>query len=58
MLGIYASHYIFIDLLSPIDKRYAGDILWDVTFLSAVFFLSYVTALVCSKFQLTKKLVF
>jgi surface polysaccharide O-acyltransferase-like enzyme len=57
VLGIYASHYIFIDLLSPIDKRYAGDILWDVAFVCAVFFLSYVTALGCSKYQLTKKLV-
>jgi surface polysaccharide O-acyltransferase-like enzyme len=57
VLGIYASHFIFVDLLSPLDLLYSGAATWDVLYVVAVFLLSYTLALIFSRHRLTKRLV-
>lgn len=57
VLGIYASHLIFVDLLRPLDFRYPGSATWDVLYVVAVFLLSYTLAWTFSKHRLTKRLV-
>jgi surface polysaccharide O-acyltransferase-like enzyme len=57
VLGIYASHLVFVDLLMPLDRRFRGSPLWDILFVVAVFTLSYALVLVMSRFRLTRRLV-
>ena len=57
VLGIYASHFIFIELLHPLERRYAGNATWDIFYVVAVFLLSYALSLLFSRHQLTKRLV-
>lgn len=57
VLGIYASHMIFVDLLRPLDRHYSGNSIWDVTYLIVVFFLSLALSLILLRYRFTKKLV-
>jgi len=57
VLGIYASHYIFVDLLRPIDKQFAGNWLWSLVYIAAVFLLSYLLVRVLAMFSVTRKIV-
>lgn len=41
VLGIYASHMIFLDLLDPLDERLAGGVVWSLIHVAAIFMLSY-----------------
>jgi surface polysaccharide O-acyltransferase-like enzyme len=55
-LGIYAVHFIFVDLLRPIDKV-SDDIVWEVGYVVVVLALSILTSLALSKNKITKKIV-
>jgi surface polysaccharide O-acyltransferase-like enzyme len=55
-LGIYAVHYIFIDLLLPIDES-TDAIFWELGFVMLVFALSLLTTLLLAKNTLTQKIV-
>lgn len=57
VLGIYASHYIFVDLLRPANRYFAGSQIWTLVYICIVFFLSYKLSITMSKYSLSKKLV-
>lgn len=57
VLGIYACHFLYVDLLRPIDDAYHGAPLWGVTYVTLVFLLSLVTAAGLSKLSITRRLV-
>lgn len=38
--GIFLTHFIFIDLLQPIDRRFSGQIGWEIAQPVLVFLLS------------------
>ncbi|MEQ1546539.1 acyltransferase [Methyloglobulus sp.] len=52
-LGIYAIHYIFVDLLNVIDKKMNSP-LWEVGYVFIVLILSVLSTLVLAKFQFTR----
>jgi len=56
-LGIYLSHYIFIDLLKPIDRIYSGYAAWELSYPILVFIISYMFAMFLSRLHFTKNLV-
>jgi surface polysaccharide O-acyltransferase-like enzyme len=55
-LGIYAVHYVFIDILKPFDEK-TNTVLWELSYVFIVFSLSYITVKVLANFSLTKKTV-
>jgi len=55
-LGIYAVHFIFVDLLRPIDKTLNSD-LWEAGYVLAVLVLSIVTSLALCKNKITKQII-
>jgi surface polysaccharide O-acyltransferase-like enzyme len=55
-LGIYAVHFIYVDILKVIEKR-IDSVFWEVGYVFIVFFLSLFTTLLFSKMKITKKLV-
>lgn len=57
VLGIYASHFIFVEILRPLDNKFAGNGIWDVWYVFAVFVLSYALVSMFSRFHLTRRLV-
>lgn len=57
VLGIYLSHFIFVDLLSPINLLYKGKLFWSFTYPLTVFFLSYFATLLLSKNTVSKHFV-
>lgn len=57
VLGIYASQFIFVDMLKPFDRRFSGEGVWEVLYVVAVFLLSYALALIFSKHRVTRRLV-
>jgi len=57
VLGIYVTHFLFIDLLEPLDKQLTGHALWELAYPVAVFCLSYWTAQMLSRFAFTQRLV-
>jgi surface polysaccharide O-acyltransferase-like enzyme len=56
-LGVYASHFVFVDLLSPLDQMYAGSPWWDIFYTVTVFLLAYFTAHLMSKYRYTRRIV-
>jgi surface polysaccharide O-acyltransferase-like enzyme len=57
VLGIYAAHMVFIDLLKPVDRQFSQSGWWAVFHVVAVFALSYALARLMQKFRLTRRLV-
>ena len=57
VLGIYTSHFIFVELLKPLDRRYTGNAMWEALYVIAVFLLSYMMATILSSHRLTRRLV-
>ncbi|GAO35237.1 hypothetical protein SCT_0621 [Sulfuricella sp. T08] len=57
VLGIYASHFAFVAILKPLDRELSGSSIWDVSYVVAVFFLSYFMTFILSKYRLTRRLV-
>ena len=57
VLGIYTSHYVFVDLFAPFAARFAGHALWDLSYIAIVFFTSYYFSRILANYRLTKILV-
>ncbi|MES2901202.1 MAG: acyltransferase [Pseudomonadota bacterium] len=57
VLGIYASHYIFIDIFRPTNQIFAGNWLWAIAYVVAVFSMSFVLSKLLMRFALTRRLV-
>jgi surface polysaccharide O-acyltransferase-like enzyme len=57
VLGIYASHILFLDLLAPVSKQFTGSTVWSVINTAAVFLLSYMLVLALSRFRATRRFV-
>lgn len=57
VLGIYASHFLFVDLLRPVDHSYHGMIAWDIGYVAIVLVLSLMTTYFLSKIALTRRFV-
>ena len=55
-LGIYASHFIFVDLFRPLDKLYNSAI-WEIGYVFVILILSTFTTHVLSQTKITKRLV-
>lgn len=55
-LGIYAIHYIFIDLFYPFDKQ-TDAVLWEIGYVVLVFFLSSMVTTALSRIRLTRRFV-
>ena len=57
VLGIYASHMVFVALLKPLERQFAGVLGWELVHVPIVFLLAYVTARMLARFRLTRPLV-
>ena len=57
VLGIYAVHYAFVDLLEPLNSILFGSTLWEVGYPISVFLLSVSTAYAMSCFSMTRQIV-
>ena len=55
-LGIYASHFVFVDLFSPLDKLYNFAI-WEIGYVFIILIFSIVTTYLLSKLKITRRLV-
>lgn len=55
-LGIYASHFIFVDLFRPLDKLYNSAI-WEIGYVFIVVVCSISTTYLLSKTRTTRRLV-
>jgi surface polysaccharide O-acyltransferase-like enzyme len=57
VLGIYTSHFIFIELFKPMNRLCEGNVAWALFYPVIVFIFSYILSLGLSKNKLTKFLV-
>lgn len=57
VLGIYASHLIFVDLLRPLDQHFAGSAIWALSYVVIVFLLSYALVRLMASYNVTRSLV-
>lgn len=57
ILGVYASHCLFVDILRPVDYALHGVFAWDFAYIAVVFALSWATTLLLSSFPSTKRFV-
>lgn len=56
VLGIYAVHYVFVDILSPVSQLISNP-LWEIVKVIVILLLSAGTAMLLSKNQYTRKIV-
>jgi surface polysaccharide O-acyltransferase-like enzyme len=57
ILGVYASHYIFVDFLQPIGARFSYGWIWSILLVVLVFVLSSLLARGLAQFSITRKIV-
>lgn len=57
VLGIYVSHFIFVDVLKPLDQRYSDVTAWQIAYPALVFVLSYGLTALLAKQNWAKKYV-
>lgn len=57
VLGVYASHFMFVDLLRPFDRMAAGSLIWDIGYVVLVFFLSLGLAVILARLPGTRRMV-
>jgi surface polysaccharide O-acyltransferase-like enzyme len=57
VLGVYACHFVVIDLLWPLDAAFGGSPLMDIAHLLAVVVLSFAASFALSRWRLTRGLV-
>ncbi|MEC5384637.1 acyltransferase [Uliginosibacterium sp. H3] len=57
VLGIYAIHAIFVDVLKIADERFASSFWWNCAYPVAVFLLSTLAAFVLSRYRVSRRLV-
>ena len=55
-LGIYAIHFVFVDLLKPLDLFFSGP-LWSFVYVSLVLVFSLESTRILSKFNFTREIV-
>ncbi|MDH5728115.1 MAG: acyltransferase [Gammaproteobacteria bacterium] len=55
-LGIYAVHFLFVEILAPIEKRF-DHVLWELSYVLIVLVLSIVVTLWMAKSRFLKKIV-
>jgi surface polysaccharide O-acyltransferase-like enzyme len=55
-LGIYASHFLFVDLFAPIDS-YTNSPIWEIGYVFIVLFCSILFCLALSKTKYMRRLV-
>jgi surface polysaccharide O-acyltransferase-like enzyme len=56
-LGIYASHYLFIDLIRPLGSVVPGGLGWELLFIALVFLSAGLATYALSRLRLTRRLV-
>lgn len=57
VLGIYALHVVFVDLLAPLDRLWSPHPAWEIAYPVIVFLLSTLLARWLSRFSMTRPLV-
>lgn len=57
VLGVYALHVVFVDLLVPLDRFYSPQPAWEIAYPVIVLLLSTLLARWLSRFSLTRSLV-
>ena len=57
VLGIYASHMVFVALLKPLDRQLTGAAWWEVAYVAAVFALAWGTTRALARFRVTRPMV-
>jgi surface polysaccharide O-acyltransferase-like enzyme len=57
VLGIYASHFTFIETLKPLDREFCGNPIWDLIYIGLVLLLSIYVTTIFSNYRLTRNLV-
>jgi len=49
VLGVYAAHFMFVDLLQPLDHLLTGNVAWELVYVALVFLLSLGFAVTLSR---------
>jgi surface polysaccharide O-acyltransferase-like enzyme len=57
VLGIYASHYLFIDLLYPLHVQFAGTPGWEAAYVALVFACALAAAMLLARWAPTRRFV-
>lgn len=57
ILGVYAVHFIFVDLLRPLSDEMSGSPAWEICYPILVFFLSVLAAATLSRNRVTRLFV-
>jgi surface polysaccharide O-acyltransferase-like enzyme len=57
VLGIYASHYLFVELLQPLDESWRTSAAWDIVYLALVFAGALALTWLLSRWKATRRLV-
>jgi len=57
VLGIYASHMVFVGLLRPLDRRLTGSPLWELAYVALVFALSFALTRLLAHWPRTRPIV-
>ena len=56
-LGIYACHFLFVDILKPLEKLFSNNVFWELNYPLIVFCLSLLTAYLLNKSKFTNQFV-
>ncbi len=57
VLGIYAIHFLFIDIMLSIGNQFSGNVTWKISYPVAVFILSSAAVYLMSLNRWTKRMV-
>jgi surface polysaccharide O-acyltransferase-like enzyme len=57
VLGIYASHYLFVELLQPVDETWRIYPAWDALYVALVFAAALMLTRLLARFRATRRLV-
>jgi surface polysaccharide O-acyltransferase-like enzyme len=57
VLGIYASHFLFINLLYPLQVRFSGVPGWEVAYVALVFGCAWLTSMLLARWGPTRRFV-
>lgn len=57
VLGVYCSHFVFVDLIWPLRPLFAGQFVWDMVYVGVVFALSLGLTVLLSRHPLTRHFV-
>lgn len=56
-LGIYLTHLMFVDVLVPTERRFAGQAWWEIGYVALVFALAYGFTTALTRWRVTRRLV-